>query len=473
MVRKAGLYYFRKRIPKNYVHIVNKREIKLSLKTSNRKQAKIIASQLLVNVEIGLSSLKNLEKEQVQQGIRSLVNNLKQTIKLFHSSSSVSLLKPSHSTAGSDLGLVEKNTLRQKQISYEQAFNLYKSLTNDNDSTKAITKRSLNLLEKIYPNKTISELTISDAMKARNEMANIPTDYYRFKTINEAKQKSLKRGLNAKTINRHIQKLKSVYETLIKAKFINNEDNPFQIEKAKGGIHTIDDRHSLSREQIIRLFNSPIFKGCFSITSRFKSGDLLVQDGYYWLILIALFTGARANEICQLSPNDIKTHILDNGKTIHYFDIHDGGLRRLKTLSAKRKIPVHSILLELGLLDYAHHRRQQAQEKLLSISKYNKKTKTYSVYASKRFSVLLESIGAKTSKTSLHSTRHSFKDALTQYGVDYEVKKQLLGHAGREVTNQYGSGIPLLKLNEAINKIDYSFIDFEEIKVFNRDGQII
>lgn len=64
------------------------------------------------------------------------------------------------------------------------------------------------------------------------------------------------------------------------------------------------------------------------------------NDRRYWLILIPRYTGARMNEICQLKPDDITKEV-----------IHIRGAV-LKTSNAKRSIPTHPKLIELGILDW-------------------------------------------------------------------------------------------------------------------------
>ena len=124
LLGRQGLYYFRKRIPQKLVHILNKREIKLSLKTSNKKKAKIIASQLLVNVEMGLIDLNNSKREHVLTDFQRLINHLRDTIKLFHNSKNIA-----------PLNLIYAQTTKTetiKQIGYDEAFTLYENLTASN-----------------------------------------------------------------------------------------------------------------------------------------------------------------------------------------------------------------------------------------------------------------------------------------------------------------------------------------------------
>lgn len=69
----------------------------------------------------------------------------------------------------------------------------------------------------------------------------------------------------------------------------------------------------------------------------------------WWLILIALFSGARIGEILQLTVNDVKRSDDD----IYYFDITDEQEgKKIKTENARRQVPIHSQLLALGFIEY-------------------------------------------------------------------------------------------------------------------------
>jgi len=73
----------------------------------------------------------------------------------------------------------------------------------------------------------------------------------------------------------------------------------------------------------------------------------------FWLPVIGLYTGMRANEICQLNPfTDI---INENG--VWYFLVSqdtEGAFDITKSVKSgnERQVPVHSKLIDLGLLDY-------------------------------------------------------------------------------------------------------------------------
>jgi len=68
---------------------------------------------------------------------------------------------------------------------------------------------------------------------------------------------------------------------------------------------------------------------------------------YYWAPLLAYYSACRIEEICQLHTDNIKQ---ENGTWV--LDINGNDGRKLKTLSSKRLIPIHSHLIELGFLEF-------------------------------------------------------------------------------------------------------------------------
>ncbi len=85
----------------------------------------------------------------------------------------------------------------------------------------------------------------------------------------------------------------------------------------------------------------------------------------YWASLIALYTGARINEICQLLVSEITTiddipYITikvdpeDEAEDDDDYDDEGSEHRTLKSDAATRTIPIHPVLMELGLWEYAN-----------------------------------------------------------------------------------------------------------------------
>ena len=119
----------------------------------------------------------------------------------------------------------------------------------------------------------------------------------------------------------------------------------------------------------------------------------------FWMPRLALYTGARANELCGLLVRDAKT--IDGVPCVV---VEDSEVRTLKTASSTRRIPVHPELIRLGFLDFVERQRGAGQARLfpeLTVERYGSASAQYS----KRFGRLLRSIGITDRRR--YCTRHA------------------------------------------------------------------
>lgn len=159
--------------------------------------------------------------------------------------------------------------------------------------------------------------------------------------------------MNATTIGKHIQHVKSFFNTArVHLKFTTSDDidEMFDEIDLSDFVPSAEKRKSWPIENLNRLFASPIWQGTSSkqddFTKRHNAGDHIHRDAYWWLPVAALWTGARLEELAQLHHEDLMTDS-DGVKFIH---IHDGGDRRVKTANSIRGVPVHSALIRFGFL---------------------------------------------------------------------------------------------------------------------------
>jgi hypothetical protein len=75
---------------------------------------------------------------------------------------------------------------------------------------------------------------------------------------------------------------------------------------------------------------------------------------------MGLLTGARLNELCQLHLSDFE--VVDGFYCISIKDAEEG--QRLKNKSAKRLVPIHDKLIEVGLIRYVDRLRAQGHDRL-------------------------------------------------------------------------------------------------------------
>lgn len=211
-----------------------------------------------------------------------------------------------------------------------------------------------------------------------------------------------------------------------------------------------DQRYPFSAQQLQGLFASPLYRGSLSSARRSKPGTIIVRDAHFWIPLIALFSGMRMGEIVQLRSTDIKS---DDG--VLYFDVVASEEMKLKTESSARRIPVHPQLLGIGLSDFVNQRKSANPDLRLFHEIKKGQNGSYSHNFSKWFSRYLKAVKIKTSKTTFHSFRHNFKDALVEGNVEDSRIMALMGHSDRSVTSKYGSKISVGVLNAEICKINY------------------
>ena len=163
---------------------------------------------------------------------------------------------------------------------------------------------------------------------------------------------------------------------------------------------------------------------------------------YEIIIKIAAYTGARENEICQLTKKDI----LKDENDIYYInleiDIDDD--KTLKTISSFRKVPIHSELEE-DLLNY------------IKSVKTNNLFKIKSNYFSIEFGEFKTKLGFGK-KHVFHSFRNTLHDRLKQAKVQLQMINEIVGHGPEDeekITNDYTNPYELHILKEAIEKISY------------------
>lgn len=157
------------------------------------------------------------------------------------------------------------------------------------------------------------------------------------------------------------------------------------------------------------------------------------KTSHRWATLIAMFSGARLNEVCQLAMEDIK-----QVEGLWIFDFTDNGdtHKRLKTSAAQRRVPVHSQLLRLGLLELIETRQSQGHSRLFQDFKYTEKA-GYGDQLSKWFNrTFTAGLNIKSEAHVFHGLRHTFATRLVQADVETERLQFIIGHERQGVTHQ-------------------------------------
>ena len=201
-----------------------------------------------------------------------------------------------------------------------------------------------------------------------------------------------------------------------------------------------EKRKDFSTDDLNALFAGPVHaKG-----ERPKGG---YGEAVYWLPLLALFMGARREEIGQLRVQDVKpvAYIDDDEKRQEVWctDItdtpdDDALPNQIKNEASNRLVPLHPKLIELGFIDYVTKLPDQAGRvfpglKAVGIGK--KLTDKVGQW----FSRYKQECGIEDKGKVFHSFRHTWKTHAVDAGIPERVCRQFQGHEGKDAADKYGA----------------------------------
>lgn len=172
-----------------------------------------------------------------------------------------------------------------------------------------------------------------------------------------------------------------------------------------------------------------------SPSSRIEASEL------YYVTMIAAYSGMRIKEITQLHKEDIA---LKDG--IYCFNINTNDGKTTKTKNSIRFVPIHSKLIDLGLLEYVN----------------SKKSGNIFKVSNKDFSEIFRSqiqrkFIDKDSKKTFYSFRHYFIDYLVQREVEANLIAQIVGHEKQYkiLLNTYAKPINANTLKAKVEMVSY------------------
>jgi integrase len=249
-------------------------------------------------------------------------------------------------------------------------------------------------------------------------------------------------GLSPKSIN-------GTYLSTMKAMFKFAVNEQWMVASPMLGLTVVDPVHAADKRDpfTVNQLNT-IFSGApWSPRDDAPRGKPL----HYWGPLIALFHGMRRSEIAQLHVSDVM-----EVAGVQVILIKAGGGKRTKTKNARRMLPVHPELVQLGFLDYVGQRRAAGGVQLWEGERPNN-TMQWGDGFSDWFSRLIKAHTFTGTRLGLHSFRHNFEDALREAGLHGSaLGAELAGRTkGGDTSNNYGSGYPTRLLADAMAKIAY------------------
>ena len=282
-----------------------------------------------------------------------------------------------------------------------------------------------------------------------------------------AKAKGERRLISTANLNAYINRFGGVVNWAMNEGYLDR--NPLKGLKLPDPVKKRDKRNAFSTEQLSRIFDAPIYTGCRDDANGYAiRGNQRPRRARFWVPLIALFSGLRLNEICQLEVSDIRE--IDG---IPCFDVASGlsltgAEKRVKTNASERIVPIHHELIRCGFLAFADSQRLRGETSLfpeLPFGHLGYRSTTISRW----FSRFLEKADAAAPLTCFHSFRHNFRDGLREARIDRDVALLLGGWTtdgkASAVADSYGNGYQPRALADALNAVRFPGLNIDHLAV--------
>jgi integrase len=243
---------------------------------------------------------------------------------------------------------------------------------------------------------------------------------------------------------KHLSSLSTVFKWAEAQGFVDEGVNPVRglIPNKRQAKKTAAKRRPFTDAELLMVFGSTDFKS-----------QRETRPERYWIPLICLLGACRREEAAQLYVSDVKRQ-----DGIWYFHVTDEAAdQNLKTgVTSKRRLPIHSSLVQLGILDFLEDLKAKGETRLFPTLRkgYN----GFGDAVGKYFSRLVTSVGLTDPALVMHSLRHGGITKLHAAGVAENIVKLLVGHSESDVHHTVyvqKDLIPMKLLQEGLERLKY------------------
>lgn len=328
-------------------------------------------------------------------------------------------------------------------MTFEEAASQYLSELRHDEDAK-ITEQTLRRTERVFAlfkdysrNRPLSAIDKDTARDFVNKIALLDPNWgNRERADNTSFAKLIEtfgqgeRHLSNATINKYVHSLSALF-SWAERKTNYEGRNPFQGQSRAKPDPKQTGWKAYSTEELKKLFAS-------------KPAQITM----YWLPLIALFSGMRLGEICQLHTDDVRRE-----QGVWCFHIKRG-----KTEAAARFVPVHSELERLGLLDYS---KALPDGQLWPTLKPGGPDQKLGWNFSAQFTEYRRACGVTGERLTFHSFRKNAAQALKDARATPAEIAELVGHERGFTVETYAPlGLPVKALKELIERVRYPGLRF-------------
>lgn len=338
--------------------------------------------------------------------------------------------------------------------------------------TIGASRDSFNQLIELIGDKPIGDYNNVDAREYRNALSKLPSNRtknpkYRDKTLKEVLSKDIpiKDRISLTTQKLINSKITGFFNYCLDEYPDYVGSNVFRKKyQQASSVKLKDKKESFTDDDLHLIFNPKTY-----LPAIFENPLSRIKYPYYYIPIIAVFTGCRLEEICMMRVKDI---VKTNGVWVYHIR-EDGEYgheeTKVKNPYSERILPLHPVLIDtLGFIKYVEKMGKIGNDRVFhELTKIG--TGRFQQNVGKFFNNrYLKKIGLKDGvrKVSFHSFRHSVETHLTNQNINPRFIDYLQGHSSKDTGgNIYMKGIkPEVLLKECVSKMDWG-IDWEKLKV--------
>ncbi|MFK0299976.1 DUF6538 domain-containing protein [Brevundimonas sp. NPDC090276] len=327
------------------------------------------------------------------------------------------------------------------------AFKAERVARHGEESTERKYSHIFSALEEVLrPETSIRAVTRADIREVRNLLQRVPkfaTRRYPGLTLAEAADRADEDGgerIAPTTVNTYLQNLAAVFNWAVGEDLLDR--NPAQGMALSASPNV--KRRGFTTEELQRLFQA---------LAPLALGD---QPWRFWIPALALYSGARAGELAALRRADLV--MIDGVQCMRFTEFDETGRRvegrKLKTAASERTVPIHSAVLEAGMMAYVASLPDDAVLAFPSLPPGPDGKASH--YLSKWFGEFRQDVGVGDPATPFHSFRHGFRDACRDAAIPGEVADMLGGWTTQGVATRYGDKSRVSLLRRELVKVSYA-----------------
>ena len=450
--RPGGSLYFRISVPQELRPVLRKREIKQPIISHDKDYVRQTAAELAVGWKLVFSRMrecmgKGKEVPELKLILLDLLVDSKSgTTKVGKVEFDAENLDAELEALGKHLpGLKKSADASATENLLSEVITAYCSerVTGGNWGEKTAESNCMIFSElvEILGDKPIESIDKHTARSYKEVLLQLPPNYkkkaeYQGLGVDEIVALKPSETLSTKSINIRIQGVSALFKWAKNNGYCSS--NPFEGLSIKNKTRAADRRDPFTDEELTQIFGT---KGFVRPNPK--------RPNHYWIPLVALYTGARLEEIAQLHVEDIKE--LEGTWCL---DINEEADKKVKSDASKRVIPLHDELLSLGFIGFVESQKSHGHDRLFP--ELRKGRDGYGHSFQKWFGREKTKAGFPKLTKSFHSLRHTFIDRLRNLGVDEAKLAALAGHTNSSITSTYGQGYHIAQLHEVVNKLRFS-----------------